>query len=427
MKWEGKNVLVMGLAKSGLAAVHLLIKHKAQVTVYDEKKPSELKRELKDLPETVVRWLGKKRAPKKRFDLVVTSPGVPWNHRDLINFRKRGVAVWPELELGWRMVRPKKTVAITGTNGKTTTTTLIGHLLKTAGRPVVVGGNIGTPLSALIQKVTDQTVLILEVSSYQLEGHSSFHPNVGLFLNLTPDHIQRHPTMSRYASAKARLFEFFDHADTAVLNGKDPWCRRVGRKISGRKVWFPNKDLLSMASHITLPGEHNLQNAMAAVAAAQALGLKSKDIIRGLETFKGVPHRIQIVRTLRGVTYVNDSKSTNVDSTLVAIKAFKKPLVLILGGRDKGAPYAPLIPFIKKNVKEILTIGEASSKIAKELKGVVPVRSSYTLDNAVKMAYENCVPGDIVLLSPACASFDQYRNFEHRGDSFIQIVKRLRA
>jgi UDP-N-acetylmuramoylalanine--D-glutamate ligase len=318
------------------------------------------------------------------------------------------------------------TVAITGTNGKTTTTALMGHLVKAAGWPVVVGGNIGTPLSALIHKVTQQTVLVLEVSSYQLEGHETFHPNVGVFLNLTPDHLERHPTMSEYAAAKARLFDFFDQADTAVLNGKDPWCRRVGKKIGGRKVWFPNQDLLKIARHIQLPGEHNLSNAMAAVGAARALGLKSKDIIRGLKTFKGVAHRLQIVKTLRGVTYVNDSKSTNVDSTLVAIKAFTKPTFLILGGRDKGAPYTPLIPYIKKTVTEILTIGEAAPKIAKDLKGVRPLVPCHTIDRALQYVHRAARPGDVVLLSPACASFDQYRNYEHRGDSFIQLVEKLR-
>jgi UDP-N-acetylmuramoylalanine--D-glutamate ligase len=426
MNLKEKKVLVVGLGKSGVAAIQLLVKKGARVYATDKKKGWELKNEIAALPKGILVETGSSRFFSMSFDLIVTSPGVPWNHPGLEEARRAGVPVWPELELSWRCVNPKTTVAVTGTNGKTTTTALIGSILKKAGWPVVVGGNIGTPLAALIKKVTSQTTLVLEVSSYQLEAHQSFHPNVGVFLNLTPDHLDRHGTMSQYANAKSKLFSNFTHLDTAVLNGKDPWCRRVGSKIVGRKVWFPSDKLLKIASHIRLPGDHNLNNAMAAVGAVKALGLNTEDIIRGLESFKGVPHRIQVIRTVRDVTYVNDSKSTNVNSTLVALKSFKSPFVLIRGGRDKGFPYTPLIPYLKKTVKEVLTIGEAAGKISAQLKNTVPVVSCHTLERAVKRAFDTTIPGDVVLLSPACASFDQFQNYEHRGEVFQKLVKRLR-
>jgi UDP-N-acetylmuramoylalanine--D-glutamate ligase len=357
----------------------------------------------------------------------VVSPGVPWNHPRLTEARRRGVPVWPELELGWRNVKPAKTVAVTGTNGKTTTTALVAHLLRTAGKKVVVGGNIGTPLSALAGRVRRSTHLVLEVSSYQLEGHQTFHPNVGLFLNLTPDHLARHGTMAGYARAKARLFALATPRDTAVLNAGDPWCRRVAKTVRARKAWFPSPRLERLAENIRLPGRHNRENAMAAAAAALALGISDRSIRMGMSTFKGVPHRIQIVATRGGVRFVNDSKSTNVDSTSVALKAFKEPLLLILGGQHKGAPYKPLAPLVRRNVREIFTIGEAAPLIRRDLRNAARVTPCGTLDRAVRAAAGKAAPGDVVLLSPACASFDQFRNFEHRGEEFVRLVRGLRA
>ncbi|MCB4756020.1 MAG: UDP-N-acetylmuramoyl-L-alanine--D-glutamate ligase [Elusimicrobia bacterium] len=426
MNLEGKNVLVVGLGISGAAAARLLLKKKAHVFITDQKSRKELGEHLRKIPSRAHIETGSHTLLKKKFDLIVVSPGVPWRSPFLEKARGRGIPVWPELELAWRMVKPRRTVAITGTNGKTTTTALIGEILKKAGRLVVVGGNIGTPLSALVSKVTAKTDLVLEVSSYQLEGHQSFHPEVGAVLNVTPDHLARHRTMAGYAAAKRRLFLHATRSDVAILNRNDKWCRWIGRKSKARKIWFPTPSLLRVAASIRLPGRHNLENAMAAVAAVKALGLKESDIKKGLASFKGVKHRIQFIAKKKGVSYYNDSKGTNVDSTLVALKALPKPILLILGGEHKGSPYTPLIPLIKEKVRVLLTIGEAAPIIARDLRNAVPLISCRTLDRAVKTAGSGAQAGDVVLLSPACASFDQYRNYEERGDHFISLVRRLK-
>ncbi len=421
-----KNVVVVGAAKSGIAAAKLLVRHGAHVTLVDEKPRSQLTVALKDLPKGVIVKAGQPKLYFDDTDMVVTSPGVPWDHPQLEQARKNAIPVLPELELAWRYVQAGKTVAITGTNGKTTTTALLGHILKKAGVKTAVGGNIGTPLSDLVGKIDRRTVVVLEVSSYQLEGHHSFHPNVGVFLNLTPDHLKRHGTMAGYAAAKARLFAWMEKEDTAVLNGRDPWCRRVAKKIRATKVFFPNSVDARLAKSIRLPGDHNFQNAMAASAACRALKLSPVAIRAGLASFKGVPHRIELVRELAGARYFNDSKATNVDSTFVALKSFSAPVILILGGEHKGTPYKPLFKLIKKGVKTILTIGEAAPIIARDLQGAAPMVSCGTLRKAIAVARKLAAKGDVVLLSPACASFDQFKNFEHRGAEFTKFVKALR-
>lgn len=315
MELRGKRALVVGLGLSGEAAARLLMKKGARVTIVDEKKAPG-----RSVPKGARLLSGVKRFPTD-VDLIVTSPGVPWDHPELERARSRRVPVLGELELSWQFVSPRKTIAITGTNGKTTTTALMGWLLKKSRRPVVVGGNIGSPLAGLTGRINSKTFLVLEVSSYQLEAQSSFHPNVGLVLNVTPDHLARHKTMSRYAQAKARVFRNMNGSDTAVLNSADKWCCAMATATKAKKVFFPNPRLLRLAKHIRLPGQHNLENAMAASAAALAVGLTKREIILGLSSFKGVKHRIQPVRKRRGVDYINDSKATNVDSTLVALKA----------------------------------------------------------------------------------------------------------
>jgi UDP-N-acetylmuramoylalanine--D-glutamate ligase len=422
---KGKRVLVVGLAKSGVAAIRLVVKLKARVFATDSKSRRELAPVLRSLPKQVQVAVGSPNFFLDNYDLIVISPGIPWNHPSLVKARKKGIPVWPELELAWRCVKPGKTIAVTGTNGKTTTTALIGHILKTAGRSTLVGGNIGTPLSAMVPRVSEKTNLVLEVSSYQLEAHHTFHPNVGVFLNLTPDHLARHRTMAGYAKAKARLFSNFTSRDTAVLNRRDVWCRRVAKRITGRKVWFPASDLRALSSGIRLPGQHNVENAMAAAAAARAVGVSSEKIRKGIRTFKGVRHRLERVRNRNGVWFVNDSKATNVDSTVVALRSFSEPLTLILGGEHKGSPYTPLLPLIKKKVRQILTIGESAPLIKKDLGKAVPLISCKALPNAVKTAAALAKPGEVVLLSPACASFDQYNNYEERGDHFVKLVRAL--
>ncbi len=423
--FKNRDVLVIGAGKSGTAAARLLVGLKSRVTLTDEKSAAELRESLKGLPRSVRRRFGVKRFVDKPYDLIVVSPGVAWDHPELKRARDEGVTVWPELELGWQLVRPYKTVAVTGTNGKTTVTALIGHLLKTAKRTTLVGGNIGTPLSALVSQVTPKTYLVLEVSSYQLEAQQSFHPNVGIFLNLTPDHLARHKTMAGYADAKARLFDNFTPSDTAILNGRDAWAKKIAATLRSQIIFFPNPTDKRLARALRLPGQHNQENAMAASAAARALGLSAKQIKSGLASFHGVAHRIELVRERNGVQYINDSKATNVDSTLVALKSFGQKIILILGGEHKGSPYTPLKSWVRKRVRQILTIGEAAPLIAKDLKGAAPIFHAGTLANAVREAARIAKRGEVVLLSPACASFDQFKNFEQRGDVFAGLVKAL--
>lgn len=423
---KGKSVLVVGLGKSGLAAAKLLHRYGARVSVTDEKSRTDLRPALKQLPRHISIESGSARFFLKPFDLVITSPGVHLDHKGLDKQRKKGTPIWPELELAWRMIAPKCVIGVTGTNGKTTTTALIGHLLKTAGRPTVVGGNIGTPLSDLVGQVTGKTHLVLELSSYQLEAQETFHPQVAVLLNITPDHMARHGSMKNYAAAKARLFDRQTEIDAAVLNHRDAWCRRIAKSVRANIFWFPSPQAGNAARFLSLPGEHNRENAMAAYLAARAVGLSDSQIKRGLKTFAGVPHRLEDIRSVRGVRYVNDSKATNVDSTLVALKSFQEPLYLILGGEHKGSPYTPLIPLLKKKVKAVLTIGEAHPIIAKDLKSAVPLFSCRTMEKAVAFGSSLAKPGEVILLSPACASFDQYENFEERGRHFSSLVKRLR-
>jgi UDP-N-acetylmuramoylalanine--D-glutamate ligase len=424
---KNKKVLVVGLGKSGVAATQLLVKKGARVDVIDERNKKDLMAFTKELPKSVKPLFSRRTFSPAGYHLVVTSPGVPWDHPSLKAARKAGTPVWPELELGWRFVHPKATVAVTGTNGKTTTTALIGHLLSESGRSVLVGGNIGTPLSALASKVTSSSTLVLEVSSYQLEAHETFHPNVGLLLNLTPDHLARHKTMRGYALAKQRMLIHMNRSDTVVYNQLDRWCRWIVQGSRVRRISFPTPELHKLASAITLRGEHNVENAMAASAACQALGVSDHDIQKGLRSFRGVPHRIEIVGKKSDVLYVNDSKGTNVDSTVVALKAFMEPVILLVGGQHKGSPYTPLRPLIKKGARAVIAFGESRFILEKDLKGPTPLYVVEKLEQAVPLAASLACAGDVVLLSPACASFDQYKNFEERGEHFVKLVKRLPA
>lgn len=428
--FKNKNVLVVGLGKSGVAAAQLLAKQLAHVYVTEKKERKDVQPFVHALPKHVNVETGGHTFFKKSFDLIVVSPGIPWDLPFFNQCRRQNIPVWSELELGWRFVPPanaEKTVAVTGTNGKTTTTALIAHLLSSAKKDVVVGGNIGTPLCSLIDQLTTKSYVVLEVSSYQLEGHQTFHPHVGVLMNLTPDHLARHKTMKNYAAMKKRLLLNMIHDDAVVYNRKDKWCRWMVEKTKATKCGFPNRMAQSLAKLIRLPGDHNLQNAMAAAEVCVKLGMSTRTILRGMKSFQGVPHRIELIRELRGVRYVNDSKATNVDSTAVALKSFSGPLVLIVGGEHKGTAYSSLIPLMKNKVKMVLTIGEAASLIKKDLKNQFPLEHCQTLEKAVARSHQIAVSGDVVLLSPACASFDQFKNFEHRGETFSKLVRALRA
>ncbi len=441
--FEYRRVCVIGLGKSGLAAARLLRRLGARVGVTEKRSRREVSSWVRQLPASVRCETGGHRLLKENWDLIVVSPGVP---SDLWTpLAEAGVPVWGELELGYRVLTlsgrlPDRIAAVTGTNGKTTTTALLGAIFRADGERTVVAGNIGTPLCSVLDLIAPSAVLVLEVSSYQLEACHAFRPRAGTVLNVTPDHLGRHRTMERYAREKFRLFQSQTPADAAVLNSNDAWCRRLGNTAPGRVFWFGRKDIRSEGKKLKslipgstgawnlpryLPGRHNVENVLAAIGCARLLGASAGAIARALDTFRGVEHRLEHVRALRGVDYVNDSKATNVDSTFVALQALSGPLHVILGGEDKGAPYTPLIPLLKKKAKRILLIGEAAKKIELDLDGAVPVSRVHTLSNAVKQSAKEAVAGDTVLLSPACASFDQFDNFEHRGRAFKALVDAL--
>ena len=445
--FQGKRVLVVGLARTGVAVSLFAAGYGATVTATDEKPESALGETAARLRAAGVRLeLGGH--PSSIFfeqDLIVVSPGVPANLAPMVLAHVGGVPVWGEIELAWRFLRGKL-VAVTGSNGKTTTTSLVGHILESAGMPVLVGGNIGAPLISLVERSTDSTVTVAEVSSFQLETIEAFRPEVGVLLNLTPDHLDRHASFEAYAAAKMRLFENQLERDFAILNADDPevtrrmpskshvfWFSRQKRVAEGAylrddQIVFRldgSETVIGKRSDIPLRGEHNVENVLAACAAAFLAGATPSAIASGVKTFRGVEHRLEFVAEIGGVSFYNDSKATNVDAALKAVEAFPGPLLVILGGRDKGAPYAPLAEALRTKGRAALLIGESADKIAADLGDAVPCLRAETLDRAIEMAAERARPGDTILLAPACSSFDQFENYEQRGSVFKQLVAQL--
>ncbi|MDQ2899466.1 MAG: UDP-N-acetylmuramoyl-L-alanine--D-glutamate ligase [Acidobacteriota bacterium] len=411
---SARATLVIGMEKSGLASVEFLIEHGANVTAADVRPLDQIPRARETLTRWQVPFHLQSEIPFEDFDLIVLSPGVP---SDLPGLSGRDVV--GEVELGAPDLRGP-TIGITGTNGKTTTTAMVGHILKTAGVPAQVGGNIGTPVTAMTKSSRPDQWNVLELSSFQLETIRTFRAHVGVCLNVTQNHLDRHHTFENYASAKGNLFRTQSENDFAVLNENDPECVKFAALASGTVVWF-NRTPLPLAE-LTVRGQHNIENAMAAAAAARLAGVTEEAIAEALSTFRAVEHRLEFVRNLRGVDFYNDSKATSVDATLKALESFAGGLWVILGGKDKGSDYTPLRAPLKAKAHAALLIGEAATKIAADLGDAVPLIASGTLDRAVREASERAVPGDTVLLAPACASFDQFKSFEHRGKVFKELV-----
>ena len=431
--FAGQNVLVVGAGKSGLAAAAFLRARGAAVVISDTKT---------DLDFPVV---GQHDEASDGFDLIFQSPGVPLELGLFERARQRGVPVFGELELAAAELLGS-TVGITGANGKTTTTALTGHIFTEAGLHTLVGGNIGTPITSLVERTRADGWNILELSSFQLETVDTFSAHIALVLNITPDHLDRHGTMDRYISAKARLVETLEVDGFAVLNAQEPNTRGLAKRTKAHTVWFNldapsagnvafdgeriwlGEEPLMPASSIPLVGRHNVENVMAAAAAAWLAGIAPETIARAVESFPGVEHRIEFVRELDGVRYYNDSKATNVDAAEKAIDAFAGGLWIILGGKDKHSDYTPLAARLADKAKGILLIGAAAPIIREHLTAAnttLPLSDCDTLDKAIRAARLNAAAGDVVLLSPACASFDQFQSYEHRGRIFKQLVKEL--
>jgi UDP-N-acetylmuramoylalanine--D-glutamate ligase len=444
---QGKRVLVVGLARTGVVTSLFSAGYGAGVTATDEKPEADLGEAAARLGAAGVKLElgGHNPATFLEQDLIVVSPGVPASLPPLAAARERGIPVWSEIELAWRFLRGK-VVGITGSNGKTTTTSLVAHILKSSGIHTLVGGNIGLPLLALVESSTHSSVTVVEISSFQLETIAEFRPDIGVLLNLTPDHLDRHPSFDDYVRAKMRMFENQLDRDAAVLNADDPevtrrmptrprvyWFSRQKRVASGAflrdgQIVFRAEGSeipLVHRGEITLRGEHNVENVLAACSAAYLAGANPAGIAGGVRTFHAVEHRLELVAEIRGVAFYNDSKATNVDASLKAIEAFPGPLIVILGGKDKGAPYTPLREPLHERARLAILIGRAAGKIESDLAGALPLLDAGTLERAVEIALESAHSGDTVLLAPACSSFDQFENYEHRGRVFKELVARL--
>lgn len=448
MELNNKRVLVVGLGRSGVASALFLHSRGAKVTVSDSKPEDQLGHEIPVLLDQGIAVETGHHGERtfQNQDLIVVSPGVPFDAQPLVQARALGERVIGEIELAAEFL-PGPIVAITGSNGKTTTTTLVGEILAKSGLKTVVGGNIGTPAISLVEKASPDTVVVLEVSSFQLETIRRFRPKLAVVLNVTPDHLDRHRTFEAYAAAKARVFENQQESDFAVLNADDPTCVAMAAKTKAQVFWFTRKRELDQgtfvrqgavhlrrndAEHeimpvaeIPLKGTHNVENVLAAICTAELIGCDAVSIRAAVREFKAVEHRLQYVATVRSVEYYNDSKATNVDATIKALESFPRNIHLILGGKDKGSDYTVLNDLLRERVKCVYTIGAAAEKIQKHIMGATKVTFSGTIENAVAQASMQAQAGDIVLLAPACASFDQFQNYEHRGRVFKELVLAL--
>ncbi|HET7209676.1 MAG TPA: UDP-N-acetylmuramoyl-L-alanine--D-glutamate ligase [Terriglobales bacterium] len=448
MDLNGKRVLVVGLGKSGVASALFLKARGARVSVSDSKPESELRGQIPVLLDSgiTVETGGHGERTFRGQDLIVVSPGVPVDAAPLVQARNLGEPVIGEIELAAQFL-PGQIIAITGSNGKTTTTSLAGQILSGSGLPAIVGGNIGTPAISLVEHADKGTIVVLEVSSFQLETIKTFRPKIAVVLNITPDHLDRHGSLQAYVDAKARIFENQSNADLAVLNADDDICAGLATRTKAQVFWFSRKkavqkgafvcdgrilvrdgrgelEILAVAD-IPLKGSHNLENVLAAATVSALMGCKPEAIARSVREFKAVEHRLEYVATIRGVEYYNDSKATNVDATIKALESFPANIHIILGGKDKGSDYTVLNDLLRQRAKRVYTIGAAAAKIESQIKGAAEIVPSDTLETAVKRAAASAAPGEVVLLAPACASFDQFQNYEQRGRVFKELVRGL--
>src|SRR5689334_15047086 len=442
----GRRVTVVGLAKSGIAAARRLAAAGASVRGTDAKPVASLGAAVVALGAAGVRLIDGS-AAFDGADLVVVSPGVPIDGEQLAPARARLIPVIGELELAWRAMEAE-TIAITGTNGKTTTTALTGALLAGEPRPVFVGGNIGTPLAARALDFPAGGLVVAEVSSFQLETIEAFQPRVAAVLNVTPDHLDRHRTFARYLDAKARIFMNQTEHDCAVLNADDDATRGLASRTRAHVVWFSRQrtldhgvfvhdgwlvarlnghvDRICPLAEIQLRGAHNVENVLAATACALWAGIGIDAIRRAVARFRAVAHRIAFVRDIAGVAFYNDSKGTNVASTIKALESFEERIVLIAGGKGKGQDFTPLADAARGRVVHAVVIGEDGGRIAAALTGAgIAVSAAQSMPAAIDAARSAARTGDVVLLSPACASFDMFNNYEHRGDVFKKLVEEL--
>jgi UDP-N-acetylmuramoylalanine--D-glutamate ligase len=453
MELSGKRVLVVGLGKSGVASALFLKSRGARVTVSDSKPEAELRNEILLLLEhgITVETGGHGERTFRGQDLIVVSPGVPVDAPLLVQARSMGESsvtgtIIGEIELAARFL-PGKIVAITGANGKTTTTSLAGEIIAAGNFSTLVGGNIGTPAISFVDEAGPSTWIVLEVSSFQLETIVEFRPRIAVILNITPDHLDRHKTFDNYVNAKARVFENQRADDFTVLNADDTTTAGLADRTRGQVVWFSRKKEVERGAivrggniyfrdgqrereillfdEVSLKGGHNLENVLAGVSVGMLVGCQPEQIREAVRHFKGVEHRLEFVARVAGADYYNDSKATNVDATIKALESFPGNVHLILGGKDKDSDYSVLQDLLRERVKRVYTIGAAAAKIEAQIQGATEIVHAETLEKAVRLAREGAAAGDVVLLAPACASFDQFQSYEHRGRVFKETVHSL--
>jgi UDP-N-acetylmuramoylalanine--D-glutamate ligase len=448
MGLAGQRVLVVGLARSGVAAARYCAERGARVVATDLKGEGELGAEVLELRGTVALEVGgHKESSFTNTDLVIVSPGVPWEMPELRAARAAGVTVIAELEFAFRELTGR-VVAVTGTKGKSTTTAAIGAMLQEAGYDVRVGGNIGRPAITLVDDATEKSVFVLEVSSFQLEGVDRFHPEVAVFLNLSADHLDRHPSFEAYARAKARIFENQQAADFAVVNGDDPEVVRLASSGRAKTIAFTRtpsaegaffagglaqlrragkREVLFREDMLRLPGEHLAHDLLAAATAARLVGAAPQAIARAAAAFRGAEHVLEEVATIGGVSYYNDSKATSIAAAQKSLESFHRPILVIMGGRHKGGDFGALTEPVARRVRRIFAIGEARAEIARALGRVKPVEPCDSMEAAVQQAAQGAQSGDVVLLAPACSSFDMFTDYAHRGREFKAAVAALAA
>jgi UDP-N-acetylmuramoylalanine--D-glutamate ligase len=448
MELNNKRVLVVGLGKSGVASALFLKSRGARVTVSDSKPEAELRDEILLLLEhgITVETGGHGERTFRGQDLIVVSPGVPIDAPQLVQARNLGELLIGEIELAARFLAGP-IVAITGANGKTTTTSLAGEIIAAGKFSTLVGGNIGTPAIGLVDQAGPTTWTVLEVSSFQLETIVEFRPRIAVILNITPDHLDRHKTFYNYVNAKARIFENQRAEDFSVLNADEPTTAGLADRTRAQLYWFSRKkevergafvrganiyfrdghgdhEIMPLAE-VGLKGAHNLENILAGISIGMLVGCKPEQIRQAVRNFKAVEHRLEFVARFAGVDYYNDSKATNVDATIKALESFPANIHLILGGKDKGSDYTVLHDLLRERVKRLYTIGAAAEKIESQIKDAAEIDHAETLENAVRRASAAAVAGDVILLAPACASFDQFQSYEHRGRVFKELVHSL--
>lgn len=450
MQLQGRRVLVIGAARSGLSAAKLLLQQRASIILYD----ANTKLKLEDIQEHLDRYgqitliLGElPKGIEAGVELVIISPGVPIDSPIILPFRALDIPIWGEIELAYRFAKGR-IVGITGTNGKTTTATLTGEILKAWYKEVFIVGNIGNPYTDIALKTTETSISVIELSSFQLETIHSFRPDVSALLNISPDHLDRHHTMKEYINAKENITHNQSSRDYCIINYEDEELNNLAGRIQAQALYFSSSrriadgvfldgDLIILAkdnkeqiicnvNNLKLLGIHNYENIMASILIAIVMGVPLDVIINTVTTFQGVEHRIEYVETINGVAYYNDSKGTNTDATIKAISAMKKPIILIAGGYDKGYEFDELIEAFSDKVKCLVLFGQTGRKIADTArnKGFQNIIMAENLKEAVSISAENAVQGDAVLLSPACASWDMFENYEQRGKLFKEHVRK---